>query len=120
MTVEIILAIALIGAAAAWMGIEEPGKIIGLKSGSKETGFLLEHYSYIASIVQYHAKKFDLDKDDVLNFVLDKLSANDYKKIRSFKGKSSFKTFITTVVARVIYTYGRKTRGRGKKVEEAS
>jgi RNA polymerase sigma factor (sigma-70 family) len=114
MTAEIILILVLIG--AAWISIEEPGKIIGLKSGSKETRVLLEHYSYIASIVEYHAKKFDLDHDDVMNFVLDKLSGNNYKKIRTFKGKSSFKTFITTVVARVIYTYGRKTGSRGKKI----
>jgi RNA polymerase sigma factor (sigma-70 family) len=116
--VEMMLVILLIGAVAAWISIEEPGKIIGLKSGSKETGVLLEHYSYIASIVEYHAKRFDLDHDDALNFVLDKLSGNDYKKIRDFKGRSSFKTFITTVVARLIYTYGRKSGTRAKKLEE--
>jgi RNA polymerase sigma factor (sigma-70 family) len=120
MTVGIIFLIALIGAAAAWISIEEPGKIIGLKSGSKETGFLLEHYSYIASVVEYHAEKFDLDHDDAFNFVLEKLSGNNYKKIRDFKGKSSFKTFITTVVARLIYTFGRKAGSRGKKIGELS
>ena len=117
---EIMSVILLIGAAAAWFGIEEPGKIIGLKSKNKETDVLLEHYNYIASIVQYHANKFDLDYDNVLNFVLDKLSANNYKKIAAFEGKSSFKTFITTVAARLIYTYGRRTGDREKKVEELS
>lgn len=120
MTVKIMFVIVLIGTVAAWFDIEEPGKIIGLKSKKKETDVLLDHYTYIASIVQFHAKKFDLDYDNVLNFVLDKLSANNYKKIAAFKGKSSFKTFITTVVARVIYTYGRRIGGREKKVEELS
>ena len=117
---EIMFVILLIVAAAAWFGIEEPGKITGLKSTNKETDVLLEHYSYIASIVRFHTEKFDLDYDNVLNFVLDKLSANNYKKIAAFKGKSSFKTFITTVVARLIYTYGRRTGDREKKVEELS
>lgn len=120
MIVEIMFVIVFIGTATAWFGIEEPGKIIRLKSKNKETDVLLEHYSYIVSIVEYHAEKFDLDYDNVLNFVLDKLSANSYKKITAFKGKSSFKTFITTVVARVIYTYGRRIGDREKKVEELS
>lgn len=118
MIVAIMFVIVFIGTATAWFGIEEPGKIIGLKSKNKETDVLLEHYTYIASIVEYHAEKYDLDYDNVLNFVLDKLSANNYKKITAFKRKSSFKTFITTVVARVIYTYGRRIGNREKKVEE--
>jgi RNA polymerase sigma factor (sigma-70 family) len=118
--VEMMFVILLIVAAAAWMSIEEPGRIIGLKPGSKETGVLLEYYRYIVSIVEYHAKRFDLDRDDALNFVLEKLAGNNSKKIRDFKGKSSFKTFITTVVARLIYTYGRKVGSRGKKVGELS
>lgn len=120
MIVEIMFVIVFIVAAAAWFGIEEPGKIIGVQSKKKETDVLLEHYSYISSIVEYHAEKYDLDYDNVFNFVLDKLSANNYKKITAFKRKSSFKTFITTVVARVIYTYGRRTGDREKKVEELS
>jgi RNA polymerase sigma factor (sigma-70 family) len=120
MTVEIIFLIALIGAAAAWMSIAEPGRFTGLKPGNEETGILLAYYGYIVSVVEYHAKRFDLDHDDALNFVLDKLAANDYKKIRAYRGESSFKTFITTVVARLIYTYGRKVGSREKKVGELS
>jgi len=69
-----------------------------------------ENYKYIEKIVSIKTSKYDLDYDDTLNYVLEKISENDYKKISGFRGESKFSTFITVVVNRLIYSFGRKKR----------
>jgi RNA polymerase sigma factor (sigma-70 family) len=71
---------------------------------------LLENYPYIMKIVRFKTDQYDLDYDSTLNFILDKLSADDYKIIRSFRGKSKFTTFLTIVVNNMIFRYAGKNR----------
>lgn len=71
---------------------------------------LFEHYDYIQKIVRKKTVKYDLDFDDTLNFVLDKISSNNFRKIRNFRGESSFVTFITVVVNRLIISFARRNR----------
>lgn len=69
---------------------------------------LFEHYQYIVKIVQYKTNQYNLDYDGTLNFVLEKLCKDDYKIIRSFRGKSKFTTFLTVVVNHMIFRYAGK------------
>ncbi|MCK4944320.1 MAG: sigma-70 family RNA polymerase sigma factor [Candidatus Aminicenantes bacterium] len=71
---------------------------------------LFEHYDYIIKIIQRKTRQYDLDYDDTLNFVLDKISSENYKKIRSFRGESTFITYITVVVNRLIISFARKNK----------
>lgn len=71
---------------------------------------LFEHYNYIQKIVQIKSNQYGLDYDDCLNFVLDKISQDDHKKIRAFKGESKFTTYITVVVNRLIISFARQKK----------
>jgi RNA polymerase sigma factor (sigma-70 family) len=71
---------------------------------------LFEHYDYIIKIIKRKSRQYDLDYDDTLNFVLDKISQDNYKKIRVFRGESTFITYITVVVNRLIISYARKSK----------
>jgi RNA polymerase sigma factor (sigma-70 family) len=71
---------------------------------------LFEHYNYIQKIVQIKSNQYGLDYDDCLNFVLDKINQDDYKKIRAFKGESKFTTYITVVVNRLIISFARQKK----------
>lgn len=44
--------------------------------------------------------------------VIEKLQADDWKKVRSFSGKSSFTTFLRVVVSRLLEDFARKRYGR--------
>ena len=70
----------------------------------------LKHYSYIIKIIKFKTNQYDLDYDDTLNFVLEKLCDNDFKIIRSFRGESKFTTFLTIVVNNMIYRFARKKK----------
>lgn len=71
---------------------------------------LFEHYDYINKIVSIKSSQYDLDYDECLNYVLNEISRDDQKKIRAFKGKSKFTTFITVVVNRLVISFARKQK----------
>lgn len=68
------------------------------------------HYAAILRMVQFNTQRYDLDYDDTLNFVLEKLCKNDYKAIRSFRGESKFTTFLTVIVNHSIYRFAGKKK----------
>jgi len=68
---------------------------------------LFEHYDYINKIIYNKTRRYDLDYDATLNFILDKISSNDYNIIRSFRGESSFVTYLTVVVNRLVISFAR-------------
>lgn len=45
-------------------------------------------------------------------YVLDSLAASDYRKLRAFKGKSSFNTYLHTLIHRLVIDYARTRYGR--------
>jgi RNA polymerase sigma factor (sigma-70 family) len=66
-----------------------------------------EYYGYITKIVQKKAITYDLDYDACVNYVVEKISEDYYKKLRAFRGESKFKTYITVVVNRLIINFAR-------------
>ncbi len=52
------------------------------------------------------------EADECFIFVLDGLKADDYKRLRSFKGRSSLKTFIYTLVNSLATDFSRRKYGR--------
>lgn len=79
-----------------------------------------KHYRHIHSLVKQKSNRYDLDFDDVLNFVLGELIKNDFGKIRAYEGRKEckFKSFVTTVVTNLIYSFLRKKISREKKLKE--
>lgn len=71
---------------------------------------LFQHYEYINKIIYKKTRQYDLDYDAALNFVLDKIISNDYKIIKSFRGESSFLTYLTVVVNRLVISFARKQK----------
>lgn len=56
-------------------------------------------------IVRKYCYKHNLTEDmadEYCSHVYEKLIENDYKKIREFKGKSSYKTYLTVVITRIL------------------
>jgi len=81
---------------------------------------LWKHYKHIQRLVKQKSRRYDLDPDDVLNFVLDEISKNDFGKIRTYEGREqcTFKSFISTVVMNLVYSFLRKKISREKKLEQ--
>ena len=72
---------------------------------SEEAKSLFEsNLSMTEEIIRKRCRKYSFDNnliDEFCSFVYEKLIDNDYKKIRDFKGKSSYKTYITVVISRI-------------------
>ena len=52
--------------------------------------------------------------DEALNFVQDRLQAGDWSRIRAFRGKSSFATYIGHVANRLLEDFSRSKFGRSR------
>jgi DNA-directed RNA polymerase specialized sigma24 family protein len=50
--------------------------------------------------------------DEAVNFVLDRLQANDWQRVRLYQGRASFETFLATVTARLLEDFLRHRFGR--------
>lgn len=63
----------------------------------------------------------DLDNqtDELLNEVLDRLRADDFKALRSFQGKAKLTTYLTTIVANLIIDLVRQKKGRSRALDRA-
>lgn len=81
---------------------------------------LWKHFRQIQRLVKQKSHRYDLDNDDVLTFVLDELSKNDFSKIKAFEGRQqcTFKTFINTVVTNLVVGFFRKKKSRERTLEE--
>jgi len=57
--------------------------------------------------------------DELLNEVLDRLRADDFKALRDFKGKAKLTTYLTTIVANLVIDLVRRKKGRSRARERA-
>ncbi|MEO5357379.1 MAG: sigma-70 family RNA polymerase sigma factor [Nitrospirae bacterium YQR-1] len=77
--------------------------------------YLEENLPVIKQAIKSLCAKYDVggpELQDCTGRVLEKLIEEDYKKIRAYGGRSSFKTYITTVVRCLIIDIFRETEGR--------
>lgn len=52
------------------------------------------------------------DQDECYVFVIDRLKADDYKRLRAFKGKSKLNTYLYTLINSLVIDFRRKKFGR--------
>ncbi len=80
---------------------------------SAEAAFL-EHLSWIEKVAAITCRKnaWTTETEDFAAWAKMKMMEDDYAVLRKFRGESSVKTFITTVVVRYFHTYSRDRRGR--------
>ena len=60
-----------------------------------------------------------LDKDELFVQVLDHLQEDDYRRLREFKGNSSFTTYLTAIISRLVVDIVRSRTGRNRAKERA-
>ena len=75
----------------------------------------LEHLDLIEKVASIAARKHGLwgaDEEDFASWVKIKLMEDDYAVLRKFRGDSSVRTFIASVVVRYSHAYSRELRGR--------
>lgn len=61
----------------------------------------------------------DNEADELLNEVLDRLKADDFKAIREFRGKAKLTTYITTIISNLVVDIVRQKKGRSRARERA-
>lgn len=59
------------------------------------------------------------EADELLNEVVDRLKADNFKALREFKGKSKLTTYITTIISNLIIDIVRHKKGRSRAKERA-
>lgn len=61
----------------------------------------------------------DNDGDELINEVLDRLKADDYRVLREFRGKAKLTTFLTTIIANTVVDLLRMKKGRSRAKDRA-
>lgn len=82
----------------------------------------LEHIDRIKRIAAFVARKHHLNADEAEEFVQDvcfDLIDNDYAIIRKFEGRSTFPTYLTTVITRLYYQWRVEQWGKWRPSAEA-
>jgi DNA-directed RNA polymerase specialized sigma24 family protein len=72
---------------------------------------VFDHWNFLTSLAR---KRFPNDSDmgdQALNFVLDKLEENDWKRIRGWDGGGSFATFVAVLATRLMTDFVRSKFG---------
>lgn len=59
------------------------------------------------------------EADELLNEVLDRLKADDFKALREFRGKAKLTTYITTIISNLVVDLVRQKKGRSRARERA-
>ena len=75
----------------------------------------LELLPLILKTVEFVARRYRLSKDDADDFASEiqiKLIENDYARLRQFEGRSSMRTFLTTVISRALQDFLHRERGK--------
>ena len=84
--------------------------------------FLEKHLSVIDKAIMAACRRHDVLEDQAEEFASHtklKLIENDYQLIRSFQGKSSFQTYLFTVINRIFIDWLRMIKGRWRPSEYA-
>ena len=82
----------------------------------------LGHLKHIDDVARHAARRRHFSRQETEDFastVRLKLLENDYETIRKFQGKSSFRTFVTTVVERLMLDYQNHLWGKWRPSAEA-
>lgn len=61
----------------------------------------------------------DNEADELLNEVLDRLKADNFKALREFRGGAKLTTYITTIIANLVVDLVRQKKGRSRARERA-
>src|SRR5690349_3555121 len=84
--------------------------------------FFRRHLKLIEQVIAYACQRFRLRREDAEDFssvVMVKLVENDYRKIREYKGTSSPRTYLTTVIVNLLKDYINHLWGKWRSSEEA-
>lgn len=82
----------------------------------------LEHLGTIERIAAFVAHRDHLNRDETLEFMQEvrvRLLDDDYAVIRKFEGRSSFSTYLTTVIARLAHQWRVERWGKWRPSAEA-
>jgi RNA polymerase sigma factor (sigma-70 family) len=82
----------------------------------------LQHLGTIERIAAFVARRDHLNHDETLEFVQEvrvRLLDDDYSIIRKFEGRSSFSTYLTTVIARLAHQWRVEQWGKWRPSAEA-
>jgi RNA polymerase sigma factor (sigma-70 family) len=79
-----------------------------------------EHIDHIKDVIRKRCQKYSgEDPDDLAQTIFLKLIEDDYRKVRAFQGKSSFTTYLYTVINHILLDYMRSKKGRWRPTERA-
>jgi RNA polymerase sigma factor (sigma-70 family) len=67
----------------------------------------------------YNGISLDNEADELLNEVLDRLKADNFKALREFRGKAKLTTYITTIISNLVVDIARQKKGRSRARERA-
>lgn len=67
----------------------------------------------------YDGIQIDNQADELLNELLDRLKADDFRALREFKGRAKLTTYITTIISNLIVDLVRQKKGRSRARERA-
>jgi RNA polymerase sigma factor for flagellar operon FliA len=84
--------------------------------------FFLANLELIEAVIRFTVHRYQLNEsegEELKSTVMIKLIDNDYAVIRKFRGQSSFKTFIVTVVANALKDYRTHQLGKFRPSPEA-
>jgi RNA polymerase sigma factor (sigma-70 family) len=76
---------------------------------------LVQHIAQVRRVSAYTARRIGLsaiDAEECAGWVELRLVEDDYAQVRKFRGESSFKTFITVVVAMLVRDFRRQIHGK--------
>jgi RNA polymerase sigma factor (sigma-70 family) len=82
----------------------------------------LGHQKLIEEVIAHTCRRSHFspqDADDFEGLVWDKLIEDNYCKIREYRGRSSFKTYITVVIKRLLFDYRDHLWGKWRNSAEA-
>ena len=82
----------------------------------------LQHLGTIERIAAFVARRDHLNRDETLEFMQEvrvRLLDDDYSIIRKFEGRSSFSTYLTTVIARLAHQWRVERWGKWRPSAEA-
>lgn len=75
---------------------------------------------YDASTASRHGGgMLDNETDELMNELLDRLRADDFRALREFRGKAKLTTYITTIISNLVVDLARQKKGRSRARDRA-
>lgn len=62
---------------------------------------------------------FEIDHETLVNLVMDRLTGDNYRVLKNYKGKSKITTYIRTIISNIVVDLLRKQKGRNRAKERA-